>query len=113
MELIDDALHVVSGQQARKLVNLLDECHQHLVAAQERLDRPTIDALRAAAQRLAEASGYLGFHAGMDLGYALESLTSRLLVNARCAPAEWRRVMTMEEHCFALLGPRRVGQPRP
>jgi hypothetical protein len=113
IDLIDDALHVVSGQQARKLVNLLDETHLHLIAAYDQTERPTIDALRTAAQRLAEASGYFGFHAGMDLAYAVESLTSRILVNARCSPAEWRRVMAMEEHCFALLGPRRVTQPRP
>jgi hypothetical protein len=107
IDLIDDALNVVSGQQAKKLLHLLDETHVLLLETQAHPHRPGIDALRAAAQRLSEASGYLGFNAGLDFAYAAETLTSRLLVNARCAPAEWRRVLAMEEHCFALLGPRR------
>ena len=107
IDLIDDALNVVSAQQAKRLLNLLDETHQLLLETQAHPHRPAIDALRAAAQRLSEASGYLGFNAGLDFAYAAETLTSRLLVNARCAPAEWRRVLAMEEHAFALLGPRR------
>jgi hypothetical protein len=107
IDLIDDALNVVSSQQAKRLLNLLDETHRLLLETQTRPERPAIDALRAAAQQLSEASGYLGFNAGLDFAYAAESLTSRLLVNARCSPAEWRRVLAMEEHAFALLGPRR------
>jgi hypothetical protein len=107
IDLIDDALNVVSGQQARKLLNLLDETHRLLLETQAHPQRPGIDALRAAAQHLSEVSGYLGFNAGLDFAYAAESLTSRLLVNARCSPDEWRRVLAMEEHAFALLGPRR------
>jgi hypothetical protein len=107
IDLIDDALNVVSSQQAKRLLNLLDETHRLLLETQAHPQRPAIDALRAAAQQLSEASGYLGFNAGLDFAYAAESLTSRLLVNARCSPAEWRRVLAMEEHCFALLGPRR------
>lgn len=107
IDLIDDALNVVTGQQDKRLLSLLDETHRLLLETQAHPQRPAIDALRAAAQQLAEASGYLGFNAGLDFAYAVETLTSRLLVKARCAPAEWRRVLAMEEHCFALLAPRR------
>jgi len=113
IDLIDDALIVVSGQQTRKLVNLLDEMHRQLIEAKTRPERPAIDALRRTTQLLAEASSYLAFNAGLDFAYAVETLTSRLLVNARCTPDEWRRAMAMEEHAFALLGPRRLPTQRP
>ena len=112
IDLIDDALSVVGAQQAKKLFALLDETHRCLLAARPRQDdRLAIDALRRAGHRLAETAGYLGFVAGQDYAYALESLTSRLLVNARPSASEWRRAFAMEEHALGLLGPRRIGAP--
>ena len=107
-DLIDDALHVVGTQTAKKIAHLLDETHMRLLECRaDPRDRVRIAAARAAAQELAEYTGYHGFQAGMDAAYAVDQLTARLLLNTRITPAEWERTFAIEELASRLLGPRR------
>jgi hypothetical protein len=111
IDLIDDALSVVSAQQTKRLLHLLDESHKRLLQAREKpMDAAVLRALRRPVQELADMASYHDFQAGLDYAYALEQLSARLLVNCRTAPSEWRRVLALSERAFAVLAPRRPAE---
>jgi len=104
IELIDDALTVVTISQEKKLLAMIEETRRLLIDALPRpTDRPAIDDARAAAQTLSEHACYHAFEAGIDAGYAADALTARLLVNARVAGSEWERTLALLDRARSIL----------